>query len=246
MSRRYRRSLMCVLASFGAVFAAGGSIDLANAEPPLVALRRAVAPAVRSPVAAGSGVTKFHLDPPANELIDVHPIDVHSHERVEPVAIAPPMKVVESPAPVAAEGRPIESLPSETLRFAPLSDDDVIIRKPLRSLNVDIAPRGDVPPDSAAAVFADVPPLSANEPRFGHETLFFWQATNLCHRPLYFEQRYVERYGYSFGRAQPLVSGTQFFATVPLLPLKVLCDPPCECNYTLGQRRPDGYEARRR
>lgn len=37
---------------------------------------------------------------------------------------------------------------------------------------------------------------------------------------------------------QPLVSGAQFFATVPILPYKLGAEPPCDCVYTLGLYRP--------
>jgi hypothetical protein len=82
-------------------------------------------------------------------------------------------------------------------------------------------------------------------PRAEHDTLFFWQATNLCHRPLYFQQDYLERDGRSFGPVQPIVSGVQFFGSVPLLPYRMVRQPPCRCIYTLGESRPDGYGRRR-
>ena len=50
-------------------------------------------------------------------------------------------------------------------------------------------------------------------------TLFSWKASALCHKPLYFEEVALERYGHSLNPlSQPIFSGVHFFATVPLLP----------------------------
>ena len=68
---------------------------------------------------------------------------------------------------------------------------------------------------------------------------FTWKASGLCHKPLYFEQAHVERYGHSTGPiTQPLVSAGMFFLTVPILPYEMGLYPPCECIYTLGYYRP--------
>ncbi|MCS7237975.1 MAG: hypothetical protein NZ899_06860 [Thermoguttaceae bacterium] len=68
---------------------------------------------------------------------------------------------------------------------------------------------------------------------------FMWKASALCHKPAYFEQVHVERYGHSVGPLlQPLVSGAHFFLTVPILPYKMGLYPPTECIYTLGHYRP--------
>ena len=68
---------------------------------------------------------------------------------------------------------------------------------------------------------------------------FTWKASGLCHKPLYFEQVHLERYGHSWGPyLQPFVSGAHFFLTVPILPYKMGLYPPGECMYTLGYYRP--------
>jgi len=68
---------------------------------------------------------------------------------------------------------------------------------------------------------------------------FTWKASALCHKPAYFEQVQVERYGHSVGPLfQPIVSGAHFFLSVPLLPYKMGLYPPNECLYTLGHYRP--------
>jgi len=71
------------------------------------------------------------------------------------------------------------------------------------------------------------------------QTCYTWKASGLCHKPLYFEQSHMERYGHSWGPVlDPVVSGAHFFASVPLLPYKMGVEPPCECIYPLGHYRP--------
>jgi hypothetical protein len=68
---------------------------------------------------------------------------------------------------------------------------------------------------------------------------YTWKASGLCHKPLYFEDIQLERYGHSCGPLlQPIASGAHFFLTVPILPYKMGLEPPDECMYTLGYYRP--------
>jgi hypothetical protein len=68
---------------------------------------------------------------------------------------------------------------------------------------------------------------------------YTWIASNLCHKPLYFEQPRLERYGHALPPViQPLVSAAEFFLSVPLLPYKMGIEPPNECIYALGYYRP--------
>ena len=70
-------------------------------------------------------------------------------------------------------------------------------------------------------------------------TLFTWKASGTCHKPLYFEDVQLERYGHSWNPVvQPFVSAAHFFVSVPLLPYKMGLNPPNECMYTLGYYRP--------
>jgi hypothetical protein len=76
-------------------------------------------------------------------------------------------------------------------------------------------------------------------PRQWAPTTFMWQASGLCHKPAYFEDVHLERYGHSWGPyVQPLMSGAHFFLNVPVLPYKMGLYPPNECIYTLGYYRP--------
>jgi hypothetical protein len=68
---------------------------------------------------------------------------------------------------------------------------------------------------------------------------YTWTASALCHKPLYFEDVHLERYGHMLGPwVQPIVSHARFFATVPILPYEMGIELPNECMYTLGHYRP--------
>lgn len=68
---------------------------------------------------------------------------------------------------------------------------------------------------------------------------YTWTASSLCHKPLYFEQRALERYGHSTGPiSQPILSGAHFFGSFFIWPYKMGIAPPHECQYALGYYRP--------
>ena len=70
-------------------------------------------------------------------------------------------------------------------------------------------------------------------------TTFTWVAAATCHKPLFFEQPAVERYGHSAGPiAQPIISGAHFFGDIVMLPYHAGITPPNECVYSLGHYRP--------
>jgi hypothetical protein len=106
--------------------------------------------------------------------------------------------------------------------------------KPIGELTTNITPsEGDLPHDC---------PLGKDrtfQPRSFTPITYTWTASGLCHKPLYFEEVQVERYGHMWGPwVQPLVSGAHFFLTFPILPYKMGLEPPNECLYTLGYYRP--------
>jgi hypothetical protein len=77
------------------------------------------------------------------------------------------------------------------------------------------------------------------EPRSWVASTYVWKASAACHKPLYFEDVHLERYGHSVGPIlQPFASSAHFFATIPILPYKMGVHPPHECMYTLGYYRP--------
>ncbi len=116
------------------------------------------------------------------------------------------------------------------------------VDRPLSEVQLRIAPvQGELPPDAAADVFgsATTSLRLADEPRSWPTSAFYWQASWLAHRPLCFEEKMLERYGYShFPLAQPVISGAHFFATLPILPYKKGLDPHHQPIYDLGFPRP--------
>lgn len=122
---------------------------------------------------------------------------------------------------------------------------------PIDALTIDIRPpEGELPFDCARTRLPALSQVAPGEPacRPWPQILYPWEATSYCHRPLYFEEVNLERYGYTWcdrrcngvpaALLQPALSGAHFFATVPLLPYKMTLDPACECIYTLGHYRP--------
>jgi hypothetical protein len=65
-----------------------------------------------------------------------------------------------------------------------------------------------------------------------------WTAPGLMHRPLYFEDITLERYGYSQGCLQPVLSGVRFASDFALLPYQMTLDHPCCPQFALGYDRP--------
>ena len=71
------------------------------------------------------------------------------------------------------------------------------------------------------------------------DLFYSWASPGICHRPLYFEEVNLERYGLTrAGRFQPLCSGAHFFGNAMLLPYRVIAEPSCQCTYVLGHHRP--------
>jgi hypothetical protein len=64
-----------------------------------------------------------------------------------------------------------------------------------------------------------------------------WKAHHLYHKPLYFEEANLERYGNQL-RFQNVVSSIHFFTSAALLPYKLGQTPPNTCITTLGHHRP--------
>jgi hypothetical protein len=66
-----------------------------------------------------------------------------------------------------------------------------------------------------------------------------WHASSLCHKPLYFENVQLERYGHSAGPVLgPIRATGHFFGSVLLFPYHTAINPPNECVYPLGHYRP--------
>ena len=77
------------------------------------------------------------------------------------------------------------------------------------------------------------------QPRQMDAILYQWQASNLYHYPLYFEDPSLERYGHAHDElVQPFVSMGQFGLQLVGLPYQMTIDPVCKKRYALGWFRP--------
>jgi hypothetical protein len=112
--------------------------------------------------------------------------------------------------------------------------------KPLCELGIGIAqPAGQTPTDFATPCWNQINAGPSAAYRCWAELLYQWDATCLCHRPLYFEEINAERYGYVCDCClQPFASAAHFFGKVPALPYLMVAECPGECIYTLGHYRP--------
>lgn len=105
--------------------------------------------------------------------------------------------------------------------------------KPLKDVKTDLKPFKGMRPEECTMVGKPY------EPRNWSETVFTWKASSLCHKPLYFEEVQLERYGHYWGPiVQPFLSAGHFFVSIPLLPYNMGLNPPNECIYSLGYYRP--------
>ena len=108
----------------------------------------------------------------------------------------------------------------------------------------DILPFHDYEPDEAgeeAPQYPEEVPLGDGpyEGRSIDCTTFHWEASNLYHNPLYFEDAPLERYGHTHHEViQPFVSAGKFGVQLLGLPYQMTIDPVCKRMYTLGWYRP--------
>lgn len=71
------------------------------------------------------------------------------------------------------------------------------------------------------------------------DSILTWKASGTCHKPLYFEDVQLERYGHEWGPVvQPALSTVRFFGDLAFLPYKMGIHPPNECQHPLGYYRP--------
>lgn len=85
-------------------------------------------------------------------------------------------------------------------------------------------------------------PTAPYEPRLSPDTVFTWEASNLWHNPLYFEDPTLERYGHvAHPLVQPVVSTLRMTTQMLGLPYQSTIDPPGKHRYTLGWYRPGNW-----
>lgn len=158
-------------------------------------------------------------------------------EREPPPGEQPPLL---EPAPL--EPAPMRDPARDPLTERESGEEIPQLLRPLSELEsrIKLLPGKHIPPDPAADFFARA---GSARHEFGQrrdwpEQYFLWLPSRLCHYPLLFEEINLERYGYSCGKAQPLVSAAHFFGRLPAIPYLLTIDPPCRCKYVLGHYRP--------
>ncbi len=117
--------------------------------------------------------------------------------------------------------------------------------KPIKNIQVSLAAdSGPFPKDlsvSVAEYHAD------RDLRPWNIQVYNWEAPNICHLPLYFEEINVERMGYSrLPCLQPAISGLHFVGGALAMPYAMAVRPPCVAVYPLGKPRAGSREAFRR
>jgi hypothetical protein len=179
-----------------------------------------------SQVGAQPPTSEPQVDPFGDDPPTAPPSQVGPPEQV----IMPPEQVVvppeqqQLPPPELGENRPVQHLDP-----CPSTNDI----KPLNRITNNItASPGEFPPECG---LGDDPFV----PRNWSTTIYTWKASALCHKPLYFQEMALERYGHSCSPLlQPIISGAHFFGAVIILPYSMGIAPPLECQYALGYYRP--------
>lgn len=97
------------------------------------------------------------------------------------------------------------------------------------------------PPENIAGKIFSQEPIENYAYGYHHDwypMVAAWEAPAFYHRPLYFEEVNLERYGNQHMHLQPVYSAAHFFANTLALPYKMGVNAPCERIYTLGHYRP--------
>lgn len=205
----------------------GADAELALPEPPPADEPAAAEP---EPSAADELVTPPDADESLNGP-DLTEEDVELDMQFGSEGVAPPM----TPEQLEERRRLIEQERVEHEKLCNELYDDVR-NDNIKSISLDISLRGVAGEDYPFECLGRNVPF---EPRSWPQTVYLWKASGLCHKPLYFEQVQLERYGHEWGPVlQPIMSGAHFFGTIPILPYKMGLETPQECIYSLGYYRP--------
>ena len=130
---------------------------------------------------------------------------------------------------------------AQPVKPSPFSDGD---GDPLHRKITEIQPFHDYIPSDIERATGVVPveldpPSQPYQERNLTERVFTWEASNLYHMPLYFDDPTLERYGHTHHElVQPFVSTARFGVQLFGLPYSTAIDPICKKRYTLGFYRP--------
>ena len=168
------------------------------------------------------------------ELMPTDPIRSASMHRTQASPIEPPSPIV----PAQPDLLPGDNQPGQPPHSAEedcREDYKRVKALTLNKLSIDISVTGDPGADIPFECSLSTDPFA---PRCWRLTTYTWKASALCHKPLYFEDEALERYGHSHGPfCEYLASGAHFFGDLILLPYHMGVETPCECIYDLGVYR---------
>lgn len=114
---------------------------------------------------------------------------------------------------------------------------------------IEVVPRLErpvLPVDQAVDLFAASAPASPEALRRAdwQTSVYAWTPPEFFHRPLYFDDQALERYGQStHPRLQPAISTTKFFKDAVFLPYYLVIDGHRQWVSPLGWERPGSYAA---
>lgn len=158
----------------------------------------------------------------------------------------PALQVPVAPAPAPQELDETAAMEAELLLDEARRYSGMI--KPISAVKVDIAPRvrdasgrpQQLPTNYGSAWLTSLGRIDApvGMTRSDMVTSVHYAAPAYCHRPLYFEEINLERYGHNFGVMQPFVSAANFYGRLSIMPYLMTVDKPWECQYPLGHYRP--------
>ena len=100
------------------------------------------------------------------------------------------------------------------------------------------AVQGEMPKDLSEHIFT-VSQQDSRQTRGWEPSSYDWEASKLCHNPLYFQQVAAERYGQTVCPClQPAICVGRFYVDFVALPVQMAMTCPCSCQYAYGYFRP--------
>lgn len=165
---------------------------------------------------------------------------------IQPPLIEQPVGVqlppVQPPIPQRSDAPPVIAAPHAAELVPPAADGDEypqFVPPKLTGIgqtNTSIAlPQGEVPRNFAALTQDNATQMLAPPDEAIRTSAPFYstpRAPDFTYRPLYFEERQLERNGRNIGVLQPVASFVHFFGTIPVLPYKAGAQPEARRLYT--------------
>lgn len=161
------------------------------------------------------------------------PVSESSAVSQQVIVFEPNQRVAGVPRPLSAWQEEQSGTPPDGLQQG---------NRSLKAITLDVAASVDgdrVPQDYSTMLFPATDDSSVGHRWESPGMVHTWDAANIWHQPLYFDDPILERYGQTpLPQIQPALSAAHFFGTIPLLPYKMAIDRPFDCVSTLGYYRP--------